>query len=138
MDKDKRSVLLLDDEKFLLDMYKRQLEKHGFNVTVFFDVDTALGALRLGLHPDVILFDITMPDSKSGYEFIETVKKERLAKHAIKLALTNEGQDAVMMRIEELGANGHLLKAKFLPKELAETVSKILEEKRSHLFGLKL
>jgi len=122
-------VLMLDDEKFLLDIYKISFEKHGYEVAAFHDVDAALSALRKGYAPDVILFDITMPDSRSGYEFIETLHAEKLAKHALKLALTNEGQDGPQTRLSELGANGHLLKAKYLPTELVAKVGEMLHHR---------
>ena len=94
------------------------------------NADDALKVLREGYHPDAILFDITMPDSRSGYEFIETVQKERLAKHALKIALTNEGSEGAISRAEELGADAHLLKAKYVPSELATTVTELLSKKR--------
>src|SRR3990167_5056084 len=106
----KARVLLLDDEKFLVEIYKIKFEKSGYEVSTYYDVDDALKALRKGYEPDVILFDVTMPDSRSGYEFIETVQKEKLAKHCLKVALTNEGQDGEIARLVELGADAHLLK----------------------------
>ena len=74
------TVLMLDDEKFLLEMYKIALEKRGFEVSAFHRADDALNALRAGFDPDIILFDITIPDSRSGYEFLEIIRKEQLAK----------------------------------------------------------
>ena len=121
---------MLDDEKFLLDIYKISFEKSGYEVSTYYDVDTALGALRKGYDPDVILFDITMPDSRSGYEFIETVQKEQLSKRSLKVALTNEGQKGEKTRIAELGADAHLLKSNFIPSELVTTVTEMLETKK--------
>ena len=127
----KRRVLLLDDEKFLLEIYKLSFEKNGYEVYLYNDVESALNALRSGLGPDVILFDITMPDGRSGYEFIETVKREGLSKKSLKVALTNEGQDAEQARMKELGADAHMLKAHYIPSELAQAVGKMLDE-RAH------
>lgn len=128
---EKPKVMLLDDEKFLLMIYKLAFEKAGYEVESFSDVDTALAALRSGYEPSVILFDITMPDSRSGYEFIESVHEEKLAKKALKVALTNEGQDAEKARIMELGASEHLLKAKFTPGELVRTVETMVKMKKN-------
>ncbi len=122
-------LLLLDDERFLLVIYKLTFEKHGYDVTTYYDVDDALKALRGGLVPDVILFDITMPDSKSGYEFLDLLQKEKLGKYSLKVALTNEGQDGAIARIQELGADAYLLKANFLPAELVTRVTEMLSKK---------
>ena len=121
---------MLDDEKFLLDIYKISFEKRGWEVSTYHDVDDALSALRKGYDPDVILFDITMPDSRSGYEFIEAVRKERLSKHSLKIALTNEGQEGEKARIAELGADAHFIKSDFIPSEIVTTVTEMLNTKR--------
>ena len=126
----KIKVLMVDDEKFLLSIYKIHFEKEGYEVSTYHDVDNALSALREGLEPDVILFDITMPDSRSGYEFIESVKHEALARHSLKIALTNEGQEGAMARMRELGTNGNILKASFLPSEIVTKVAEMLKEKK--------
>jgi CheY-like chemotaxis protein len=133
----KAKVLLLDDEKFLLNIYKVSFEKHGYEVSIFHDVDGALSALRSGFSPDVILFDITMPDSRSGYEFLESIHREKLARHSLKLALTNEGQDGPQRRLQELGADGHLLKAKYLPAELVAKINELLKHKKGILGNTK-
>lgn len=126
----KRTVLMLDDEKFLLELYKVSFEKHGYEVATYYDADSVLRLLRSGYEPDVILFDVTMPDSRSGYEFIEAVKSERLAKHSLKVALTNEGRDAAKARLAELGMDAYLQKAQFIPSEIVAEVTKMLQEKK--------
>ena len=126
----KLKIFMLDDERMLLDLYKLKFEKMGYEVFAYNDADEALRVLRGGFAPNVILFDITMPDSKSGYEFIETVQREKLAKHALKIALTNEGSDGAIGRAEELGADAHILKAKYIPSELVTAVSELLAKRR--------
>ncbi len=126
----KTKVLLLDDEKLLLDIYKIKFEKSGYEVSMYCDADDALRALQSGYKPDVILFDITMPDGRSGYEFIETVKKEKLAKHCLKIALTNEGQEGEKARTAELGTDAHLLKCNFTPSELVAAVTEMLNARK--------
>jgi len=125
-----KKVMLLDDERFLLGIYKISFERRGFEAVTFSDPDGALDALRQGYQPDVILFDITLPQGRSGYEFIETVKRESLAKHALKIVLSNEGRDGARMRLEELGADEHLLKAQYVPAELVQKVQELLAKKR--------
>ena len=126
----KPKVLMLDDEKFLLDIYRLSFEKHGYEVATTYSADNALDLLKSDYEPDVILFDVTMPDSRSGYEFIEAVKAGKLAKHALKVALTNEGRDAAKARLLELGMDAYLQKAQFIPSEIVAEVNKLLQEKR--------
>lgn len=127
----KRRVLLLDDEKMLIEMYRMKLESNGYEVASFNSGYEALKALRGGYDPDVMLFDITMPDDISGYEFLERVKKEKLNTRSLKIALTNEGQDAEVARILALGADAHFLKISLIPSEVVAEVTRLLEEKNS-------
>ncbi|RJR14071.1 response regulator [Candidatus Parcubacteria bacterium] len=126
----KTKILMIDDERFLLDIYKTYFEKEEYEVTTSYSADTALDFLRAGLVPDVILFDISIPESKSGYEFLEIVQHEHLATRALKIALTNEGQPGEIARTTELGANAHLIKAEFTPSELVATVTQLLLKHR--------
>jgi CheY-like chemotaxis protein len=128
--KHKTKIMMLDDEKFLLEMFKLTFEKHGYDVAIFSDVDDALTALRKGYEPEVMLFDITMPDSRSGYEFIETVKAEKLAKHSFKIAFTNQGLIGEKERLAELGADAHLLKVQYAPAELVGKIEELLAERK--------
>lgn len=127
---EKPKVLMLDDERFLLEIYKIAFEKRGFDVVLYNSSWDALNALRAGYEPDVILFDVTMPESDSGFQFIETVNQEGLAKHALKIALTNEGREAAHARLLELGADAHLIKAQYIPSEIVVEVNAMLEKRR--------
>src|SRR3989344_7031245 len=75
------SVLLLDDDKFLLDMYGMKFGREGFVVQTCFSTHDALNVLRQGFVPDVILFDLVMP-GEDGFAFLQTLRKERLPRPA--------------------------------------------------------
>lgn len=121
----KTKVLLVDDEKLLLDLYRKHFEEGGFDVYTSSDADDALKVLRYGYKPDVILFDINMP-GMSGYEFLQVVKKEILgADPHVTIALTNQGHDAEKQYTAELGADAHILKSNYIP---AQVVARVEEE----------
>lgn len=121
---------MLDDEAFLLEMYKLSFEKRGYEVATYYKADNVLDLLRTGQYePDVILFDVTMPDSRSGYEFIEAVNKEGLAKRAIKIALTNEGREGAKQRLLELGMDAYMQKAQYIPSEIVAAVDEMLAKR---------
>jgi two-component system chemotaxis response regulator CheY len=116
-----KSVLLVDDDKFLLDMYSLKFTQEGFAVTPCFSVREALEALRGGLKPDVILFDITMP-GQDGFEFLKNVRDEKLAASSKLIALTNQSNDADRKHAEELGAQKYVVKASMIPSEVVTLV----------------
>lgn len=116
-----KTVLLVDDDKFLLDMYSLKFTQEGFTVASCFSVNEALETLRGGLKPDVVLFDITMP-GQDGFEFLKNVRDEKLGGGARLIALTNQSNDADRKHAEELGAQKYVVKASMIPSEVVTLV----------------
>lgn len=123
----KRKVLLLDDEKFLLEIYSIKFLRRGFDVFACSSADEAMNILEKGYKPDAILFDISMPN-KSGFQFLEEIERLGLGRGAVKIALTNESQEAEIERTKELGAAAHLIKAKYTAGEVVDQVFELLEK----------
>ena len=126
----KGTVLLLDDDKFLLDMYAMKFVQQSFAVGAFLSVDEALKALRDGLVPDVILFDITMPE-RDGFSFLQALNEEKLSEHVPKIALTNESSDAERAKVMELGTDDYIVKATMIPSEVVNKISDLIGKHRT-------
>lgn len=125
----KGTILLVDDDKFLLDMYGMKFSVAGYTVEAFLSAKEALGALRGGLKPDVILFDLTMPEF-DGFTFLKTMSDERLAPLAIKIALSNQSDETEREKTAELGAARYIVKASMIPSEVVNTVAEELAKHR--------
>lgn len=117
-------ILMVDDDRFLLDMYSMKFEQAGFDVHACFSVEEALGELRGGLKPRVILFDMLMP-GQDGLALARTVEGEKLAPGATLVALTNQASDADKSEAAKLGVEHYIVKASMIPSEVVETVSKL-------------
>jgi len=122
------SVLLVDDDNFLLDIYSMKFKEHGCAITVESDPIKALEKLRQELDPDVILLDIIMP-VMSGFDFLEAMKKEGLAKRAAIVILSNQGQDEDVKHAMDLGADGYIVKASAIPSEVLEKTIQYADKK---------
>jgi CheY-like chemotaxis protein len=121
-------IYLVDDDRFLLDMYAVKFKNAGHDITVFQSGEEALAVLREKPAPDAILLDVIMP-GLSGFETLEAIRKEKLAPQAKAIMLTNQGQDTDIDKAKELGAAGYIIKASAIPSEvLSETIS-IIEKK---------
>jgi two-component system chemotaxis response regulator CheY len=117
------SVFLVDDDKFLLDMYTLKFKESGCAVEAIADPLAALEKLRKGSTPGIILLDVVMP-AMTGFEFLEVVRKEGLAKTATIIMLTNQGQQEDIDKAMALGAAGYIIKASAIPSEvLAKTLT---------------
>lgn len=120
-------VYLTDDDRFLLDLYAVKFKNAGHEVTVFGGGEELLSALRKdgATIPDAILLDIIMP-GVGGFDVLEAIRKEHLAKGAKIIILSNQGQDSDIERAKQLAADGYIIKASAIPSEvLAETLRTI-------------
>jgi DNA-binding NtrC family response regulator len=63
------TVLFVDDDPNQREMYKRRLERRGYQVQLASDVDAAVSTLKSS-RPDVIVLDLAMPerDGLSGLQ----------------------------------------------------------------------
>lgn len=121
-------IYLVDDDRFLLDMYAVKFRAQGHEVTAFSSGKEALAALREKPAPDAMLLDVVMPEM-DGFEILEVIRKENLAPTAKFIILSNQGQDSDIERAKTLGAAGYIIKASAIPSEVfTETVS-IIEKK---------
>lgn len=121
-------VLIVDDDKFLLDMYALKFSQAGFAVQPCFSVREALDSIRGGYDPSVILFDITMP-GEDGFALLQTIQTEKLVPGARLIALTNQGSDADKKHAEELGVHRYCIKASMIPSEVVQMVQEELRKK---------
>lgn len=122
-------ILLVDDDRFLIDMYSMKFREHGHDVRSAFGGAEALNQLREGYVPEAIVFDIVMP-GVDGFDLLEAIRKERLAPSAVKIALTNQGQESDISRAKELGAVGYIIKASAIPSEVLTQVTDIISAHR--------
>jgi len=120
-------VYLVDDDRFLLDLYAVKFRDAGHDVSAFGGGEDLLAALRKedSAAPDAILLDLIMP-GMGGFEALEAIRKENLAKGAKIIILSNQGQDADIEKAEKLSADGYIIKASAIPSEvLSETLRTI-------------
>ena len=122
-------ILLVDDDKFLLDMYSLKFSQAGFSVQPCFSVHEALEALRAGYDPEVVLFDVTMP-GEDGFALMQEIKEGKLAPNARLIALSNQGSDADNKHAEELGVHRYVIKASMIPSEVVAMVKEEMAKSR--------
>jgi len=117
---------MVDDDKFILDMYALKFSQNNFEVHVAGNGEEALERLRAGLSPQVILMDLIMPDM-DGFEMLEKINADKLSPNSIKIVLSNRTEQADIDKSRSLGAAGYIVKANFTPVEVIEKVKEILK-----------
>lgn len=117
-------VYIVDDDRFLLDLYAIKFKNAGHEVTAFGGGEDLLVALRKtdSSAPDGILLDLIMP-GMGGFGALEAIRKEHLVKGSKIIILSNQGQDSDIEKAKKLGVDGYIVKASAIPSEVfAETV----------------
>ena len=124
----KCTVMIIDDDKFLLDMYRKKFESYGVEVDVATGSEEGINKLRGGAKPDILILDIIMP-GMDGLELLETIRKEKLTPDSIVVMLTNESGHDKIEKAKTLGIKGYVVKATSVPSEVVEEVLKIADIK---------
>jgi DNA-binding response OmpR family regulator len=126
MNTSQKSILLVEDEQMLLDLYTTILTSEGYRVTQALDGIDALHAIKEGSY-DLILLDTMMP-KMDGLKVLETLQKEGFSgtKKRNIFMLSNLDQESIMQKALSLGAMGYLIKSDYTPDQLLATIRKHL------------
>lgn len=124
-----KKILLVEDEEYIRDLYKRQLELEGLSTDAFGVGQEGLAAVAKN-HYDLILLDIMLPDI-NGLQILQKLKQDEASKNIPVVLLTNLGQDAVIKQGFELGAEGYLVKTAYTPNQIVQEIKNILAKKEA-------
>lgn len=128
MEPEKKKILIVDDDNFLLDMYALKFSQNNFEVHTAMSGVEAVEKLKGGLVSEIILMDIIMPEM-DGFEMLEKINSENLSPNSSKIILSNKSDPADIAKGVGLGAVGYIVKANSTPAEVISQVLKILEGK---------
>src|ERR1039458_5052534 len=120
-----RSVLCIEDEHFISELYSRALEKAGYHVTVESDGVKGLEIAQTDKF-DIILLDLMLPNL-TGIEILRILRDPARvpALKAKIIIITNlEQRDDVRADIEKR-ADGYIVKAEMTPHELADFLTTV-------------
>lgn len=124
-----KKILLVEDEEYIRDLYKRQLELEGLSTDAFGVGQDGLAAVSKNKY-DLILLDIMLPDI-NGLQILQKLKQNEASKNIPVVLLTNLGQDAVIKQGFELGAEGYLVKTAYTPNQIVQEIKNILAKKEA-------
>jgi DNA-binding response OmpR family regulator len=113
------TLLLVDDEKNIVELERLYLEKEGYKTEVAYDGKAALEKYR-ALKPAAIILDLMLP----GVDGLEVCRRVRQESDVPILMLTARDQDIDKIVGLELGADDYLTKP-FNPRELVARVKAI-------------
>jgi len=120
-----KHILVIDDEMFIRNIIKVNLEKIGYKITLANDTYEAENYLEEGVKYDLIITDIVIP-IRNGLDFIEIlIEKFKIESKKI-LILSARKLTKDIEVVEKYNLNNYLLKP-FKLEELKEKIEKILK-----------
>lgn len=124
---DKKKIMIVEDDSFVMDIYQTKLTQSGFDVVLAVNGLEAMKKLEKEKNlPDMILLDIIMP-YMDGLEFLKKIKEDERLKKIVVILLTNLSQKEEIDEGMRLGAADYLIKSHFTPSEVLEKISNHLK-----------
>lgn len=115
-----KTILLVDDDLTLREMYEERMKAEGFNIIQATNGEEALKKASEA-KPDIILLDIMMP-KVNGFDVLKELKSNPELKDIPVIVLTALIQDVDRVQGKKLGAADYIVKSETMP---GEVISKI-------------
>lgn len=125
----KPKILIIDDELDILEIYKIQFEKNGFEVCI--EPDGLKGVMKaVEFMPDVVLLDIMMP-GMDGFKTLDAFRN-CTSMNVVIIVFSNfsHGYQDVQKLIT-MGADECIIKSDFTPPDLVKKVKIIIDNHRA-------
>ena len=124
-----KTILCVEDDRFIGEMYVRSLQKAGYDVTWVVDGNDGLVAAR-NQNFDLIILDLMLPEQR-GDQILDALRNNNvdLVPNSKLLIMTNFEQDETSRRSVMSRVDGYLIKADITPRNLIEVVKHMDDEK---------
>ena len=120
-----KTILCVEDDRFIGEMYVRSLQKAGYDVTWVVDGNDGLVAAR-NQNFDLIILDLMLPEQR-GDQILDALRNNNvdLVPNSKILIMTNFEQDEASRKSVMSRVDGYLIKADLTPRNLIEVVKQM-------------
>ena len=119
-----KTILIVEDDRFIGEMYVRSLKKAGYEVDWMVDGNDGLIAARNKPY-DLVLLDVMLPERR-GSEILDALRgEEDLIPNSRVIVLTNFEQDDESRMAMESRADAYLIKAEITPNKLISVIQQL-------------
>lgn len=121
-----KSILLVDDDLTLREMYAERLKAEGFKVLMAKDGEEAL-RVATESRPNIILLDIMMPKI-NGLDVLKKLKEQEGTKNIPVIVLTALIQDRERMESVTRGADDYIVKSETMPGQVIAKIHALIDK----------
>ena len=120
-----KSILCIEDDRFIGEMYVRSLKKAGYDIDWVVGGNDGLIAARNKVY-DLILLDVMLPERR-GNEILDSLRggQEDLIPNTHVIVMTNFEQDDESRMAMEHRADAYLIKAEITPRKLLSVIDEL-------------
>lgn len=122
----KKRVLIIEDEKDLVDTLKFRLNANGYDTLVAYDGRSGFEMAKTE-KPDIVILDLMLP-KMDGYKICGLLKKDSRYSQIPIIMFTARAQAEDVKLGLEMGADAYITKP-FEPKILMDKISELLEKR---------
>lgn len=120
----KKTILIVEDDVFLVKVYQVKLQELGVEVLIAQDGNEALKYLEKD-PPDLVLLDIMLP-GVSGFDLLKAMRDNPRWKNVAVIILSNLSQTQDIERGQALGIKEYIVKANVRINDVVEKIKKYL------------
>ncbi len=126
---DKRKILVVEDEVYLVELYTEILQKAGYQVSSAYTGDEGIKLAEQEKF-DLILLDLMLPSGTiNGTYFLHLVKTDTEKYHnPLVVVLTNLTSEVIVKDIFSQKADGFLMKTELTPEQIVKEVANYLNK----------
>lgn len=120
-----KTILCVEDDRFIGEMYVRSLQKAGYDVTWVVDGNDGLVVAR-NQNFDLIILDLMLPEQR-GDQILDALRNNNvdLVPNSKILIMTNFEQDEASRKSVMSRVDGYLIKADITPRNLIDVVKQM-------------
>ena len=121
----KKRILLIEDEKFIVEMFEKELTQNGYDVVV--EENGAFGVKKAMKEKfDLFIIGMMVP-AMTGKEMIEKIKMEDETKDIPIIAFSVSADHEDEKEVRDMGIEDYCIETEITPNELVEKIKKILK-----------
>jgi CheY-like chemotaxis protein len=121
------TIVMIEDDAGIADMYRRQLAIDGYRVLIAGDGVSGLELVR-SARPNLVLLDLLLPEME-GFTVLQHIREDPFLASTPVVVLSNYGEPEMMRRGMAAGALDYLIKSGTTPAQLSARIRRWLGSK---------
>lgn len=119
-----KTIMVVEDDRFLSSLIKARLEKDGFSVAQAFDGEEAVASLK-SERPNLVILDLIMP-KVTGFEVLQMISITPGLERTPVVILSNLAQESDIQKARQLGAREYFVKVKISIDDLIGKIKSLV------------